>query len=287
VNKSRLDDATDQISIAVLMACHNRARVTKSFFDSIEISRSDKFNFRFYVTDDGSSDDTKSVLESHSFPIKITQGDGNLFWAKAMAKAEESIDHLHDGILWVNDDLKLFADAFENLFNCIKSHPNAVLVGQVVRFNTTRVIYGGYKSKSAHPLRLSLLNGTQSEDPDTFNGNFVYIPMEVRLAVGPINSFYYHAYADCDYGYRVRQLGYQIKLIPNFIGEGQTNTQPKFTNKWQQLKFFYNKKNNRLRDQIYFLTRFTKLRYMLLIPIFLATPFVKIIVTKKKQVSDD
>ena len=137
MNKSRIDDTTDKISIAVVMACHNRAQVTKSFFDAFKISRSDKFNVRFYVTDDGSTDDTNSVLESQPFPITISQGDGNLFWAKAMAKAEESIDHLHDGILWVNDDLKLFPEALENLFNCINSHPRAVLIGQVVQENTS------------------------------------------------------------------------------------------------------------------------------------------------------
>jgi GT2 family glycosyltransferase len=282
VIKSRSDYSSDKISIAVLMACHNRAQITKSFFESLKMSATDKFNLQFYVTDDGSTDETYSVLESQPFSIKIIKGDGNLFWAKSMAKAEESIDYQPDGLLWVNDDLKLFPNAFENLFKSIQSHPRAVLVGQVVRKNTNEVIYGGFKSQSIHPLKLSLLNETQLDDPDTFNGNFVYIPAEIRLAVGPINSFYGHAYADCDYGYRVRELRYEIKLIPDFIGESETNTVPKFENKWEHIKFFYNKKY-RLLDQIYFLSKFTKLKFKILIPIFLVIPLIKIIVTKKNS----
>ena len=263
------------------MACHNRAQTTNIFFESLKASKTDRFNFQFYVTDDGSTDDTYNILKSQPFRTKILKGDGSLFWAKSMAKAEESIDCLPDGILWVNDDLELLPNCFENLYKSIQLHPRAVLVGQVLRRKTNKIIYGGYRSSSAHPLKISLLERTQTENPDTFNGNFVYIPTEVRLAVGPINSRYSHAYADCDYGYRVRKIGYEIKLIPDAIGEGETNKSPEFVTKREALKFFYNKKNNRLSDQIYFLLKFTKLKYKIFIPIFLLSPFLKIVILNK------
>lgn len=261
------------------MACHNRAQITKRFFESFQKSRKIDFEFGFVVVNDGSTDETQSVIESQNLSITILNGPGNLFWAKSMALAERHIGVIPDAILWVNDDLVLHPDAFEKLLGSILAYPKTVLVGQVSNLISGEILYGGYKRKGRHPLVLELLHSEHSHlQADTFNGNFVYIPIEVGLAVGSIDSNYSHAYADCDYGYRVRELGYEIKVIPGFIGATDANIQEWPSGRFKKMRHFSKPKNNPLKSQLHFFLRHRKSFGLLEIPIYLVRPYLRILV---------
>ena len=269
----------ERLRIVVLLACHNRAPITQRFFDSFIESVSPEIDVKFNVVNDGSTDDTGVVISRQPFPINVVNGTGNWFWAKSMQIAESSIGDIPDGILWVNDDLILNPDTFQKLILSAKTFPNAVLVGQVYDILNEKILYGGYTRDSAHPLRLKLMETSDKyTKADTFNGNFVYIPIEVRLSVGPIDGSYSHAYADCDYGYRVRQAGYEIRVIPGSIGTCEANKVPELTGRKQKIKFFLSEKRNPFESQFHFFWKFTERKYRFLIPIFLAYPLIKIIV---------
>ena len=265
--------------VEVIMACHNRAQITERFFESFKKARKNGFEFSFLVTNDGSTDETQSIIESQPLPIKIHNGSGNLFWAKSMASAENLIGTIPDGILWVNDDLLLFPDAFEKLLGSILAYPKSVLVGQVTDLSSGMPIYGGYKRTGRHPLVLDLIYSEDSYDEvDTFNGNFVYIPIEVRLAVGPIDSKFAHAYADCDYGYRVRKLGYKIQIIPGFIGASKENIHSWPSGRLRKLNQLIQKKHSPIKSQFRFFLRHRSRFALLEIPIYLIRPFLRILI---------
>ena len=263
----------------MIMACHNRARVTERFFDSFKNARKNGFEFNFMVTNDGSTDETQSIIESQLLSIKIHYGTGNLYWAKSMAAAESLIDAVPDGILWVNDDLVLNPNCFEKLLYSITAYPNCVLVGQAADIDSGKILYGGYKREGRHPLVLDLIYAEHSHpEADTFNGNFVYIPSEIRLAVGAIDGNYSHAYADCDYGFRVRKLGYKIRVIPGFIGTTNENLQIWPNGRLGKMKQLKQVKNNPLKSQLRFFLRYSKGFGLLAIPIYLVRPFLRILV---------
>jgi len=261
------------------MACHNRAQVTKRFFESFKNAKKNEFEFSFVVTNDGSTDETQSIIDSQPLSIKIHYGDGNLYWAKSMEVAESLIDAAPDGILWVNDDLVLNPNCFEKLLYSISTYPNCVLVGQVADIDSGKLLYGGYKRKGRHPLVLELIHSEHSHtEADTFNGNFVYIPSEIWLAVGAIDGNYSHAYADCDYGYRVRKLGYKIRIIPGLIGATNENLQIWPNGRLQKIKQIRSAKNNPTKSQLRFFVRHRKRFGLLLIPIYVVRPFLRILV---------
>jgi GT2 family glycosyltransferase len=267
------------IKIVVIMACHNRANLTGEFFNHLLASKRENFVFEFIVCDDGSTDGTSKTLESQPLPIKIVNGTGNLFWAKSMALAEANIEGISDGILWVNDDLRLSQDAFQTLMGGILARPNSVLIGQVRDQDSERIIYGGYRRLGRHPLKVQLVSDSEAYlSVDTFNGNFVYIPTQIRLAVGPIDSFYQHAYADIDYGYRVKKAGYEIYTLPKVIGTGFENkiTWPKgIRNKLRQHR---SAKFNPTASQIHFFRNHTGTFWFLFLPFYLIRPIFKVLI---------
>ena len=273
-------------NVVVLMACHNRAAITQKFFTSFLASNRDNFTFEFVVCDDGSTDGTAKILESQPIPIKIVKGTGNLYWAKSMALAEAQIESCPDGILWVNDDLQLSSNAFEILFNGLLARPNSVLVGQVADKQSGEIIYGGYKRLGRHPLKVKLRREDSGYlNMDSFNGNFVYIPTQIRLAVGPINSLYQHAYADIDYGYRVVKAGYPIHTMPGIIGTGFENVISWPNGIRAKLKQFNSAKFNPTKSQIHFFRSHTGKLWFVTLPFYLLRPLIKILILNSKNLS--
>lgn len=278
MEKPTSPDSNSQTLITVIMACHNRALKTERFFQSFRAAEQSGFKFEFVITNDGSTDQTQITIDSQPFQIKVHHGNGNLYWAKSMAKAEQLIQRVPDGFLWVNDDLILYPDAFEKLQSGIAANPKSVLVGQVEEMNSGGCVYGGYRRVGRHPLVLKLIYSERDyEKIDTFNGNFVFIPAEARLAVGPIDSNFAHAYADCDYGYRVQKSGYEIKVLPGFIGKTEINRHTWPSGRIGKIKQLLNVKFNPIQSQFRFFYTHRSRLWLFEIPIYIIRPFLKIL----------
>ena len=281
---SRALATNESIRVAILMACHNRATTTSNFFRSFKSADKHNFNFEFYVTDDGSTDETSEILLAQELPMKIILKDGTLFWAKSMAVAEQSIERVPDGILWVNDDIVLKPEAFKKLYSMVKQFPSAVLVGQILNPDSNRIIYGGYHQTGIHPLRLSLIESFEDPIPaDTFNGNFVYIPTEIRLAVGSIDGNFQHAFADCDYGARVKKLGYPIYVIPGVIADGLENAKDLSLSRIRGIRIYRAIKNSPDKSRFRYFKKHLGFWGKFLIPILMILPYLRIIIFGRIQ----
>jgi GT2 family glycosyltransferase len=271
--------------ITVIMACHNRAVTTQRFFQSFMAATRNGIEFEFVVTNDGSTDETKSILDSQAVQMKVYNGTGALYWAKSMAKAESLIQRVPDGILWVNDDLILGPNAFVKLQDAIAVNPKSVLVGQVEDVDSGHCVYGGYKRRGRHPLVLDLIYSEKSyEKVDTFNGNFVYIPIEVRLAVGAIDSNFSHGYADCDYGYRVQKSGFGVNVIPGFIGKTELKTHSWPSGRIQKVQQLFQPKYSPFKSQLRFFYIHRKNFGLFFIPLYLIRPILKILIFNSFEV---
>lgn len=241
------------MNIAVLMACHNRRETTirclSALHEAVKQVMGDGGAWRFsvFLVDDGSTDGTaEAVVEWRenmpspaTLSLHVISGSGSLYWAKGMALAwREALKHettcqtkslprgfnVFTHFLWLNDDVDLFPDALETLFNDLQGsdvvlqrtnarHWMAVLVGSCCDAAGC-VSYGVTDGN----CRLLVPAGQPVESSGWMSGNVVLVPRQVWERVGIIDEAYTHARADFDYAERLKKAGVPFFASSRFVG---------------------------------------------------------------------
>ncbi len=213
----------EKISVAVLITCHNRKIKTLECLKSLfEAKKPKEFLFEIFLVDDGSSDGTGEAVNSLFPNIHIIQGDGNLFWNKGMNLAwqEAQKNGDFDYFLWLNDDTFLYPDVLQKLQ--IYLNPNIIIGGSTFCKKNNKVSYGGY-------INNRLITPTDKfESVDCLNGNFVIVPNEVVKINGILDPYFHHALGDFDYTLRAKKKGIELKLLPFYVGDCESNVNIQF-----------------------------------------------------------
>jgi len=169
-----------------------------------------------YCVDDSSADGTAEAIRDGFPQVNLISGDGNLFWCRGMRKAwvEASKSKDYDFYFWLNDDLLLYDDSFEEMLQCsgLMNHM-AIIAGLVQETTTKIVIYGGF-DKSKHLIEA---NGTLNE-VNNLNGNFVLVPKYVFEKIGVFDPVYHHDLGDVAYGYEAHRQGLHVCTSRKYIG---------------------------------------------------------------------
>ena len=200
-------------NIAVLLTCHNRKETTKTCLKRLFEIRSD---IDVYCVDDNSTDGTAQMITVEFPQVTLIEGDGNLFWSRGMrlawVTAREKKEY--DFYFWLNDDLELYANAFDELLACSHSEKDkAVITGLVEEKTSHEAIYGG----SDAAKRLIAANGKLNEV--TFlNGNFVIVPRYVFDKIGFLDKHFRHDLGDVDYGLTAKEHDMHVYTSRCYIG---------------------------------------------------------------------
>ena len=231
----------ERISIAVLIATHNRRETTVAavtrFFELVR--QLPHWDARMYLADDGSTDGTADAVAALKLPVTIISGPGNWYWARSMAEAWRAIECPPDVVLWLNDDVVLGDDALENLDHWHQFAPDAVLVGQVADVATGEWASGGRNRVGKSPLRHAPAVATTAPvDVEMTHGQILFIPRVVSDAVGSVDGGFSHGAADFDFGLRVVAAGYRNLAIPGFLGMMRVNPTVKATSIRESLRFY-------------------------------------------------
>ena len=229
--------------VAVVMTCHNRRDSTVRCLSALKAQEGGQAVLNLFVTDDGSTDGTSQAIQAHWPEATIIHGTGTLYWAAGMALAERSaVRSGPDYLLWLNDDTVLYPDAVPRLLAVSRDDPAAIVVGATVDPDTGEGTYGGRTRIDFHPQRFARLPlAPHVQRADTFNGNVVLIPWRARVAVGPVDGAFPHAYADDDYGLRATAKGVPIVQAPGAVGTCSRNPATPsspggLTDRWQRLQ---------------------------------------------------
>lgn len=220
--------------LAILLAYHNRKEMTLGCISGLEALFSRDWHLEYYLADDGSVDGTTEALTKLGLRSHFSIGDGSWYWAKSMARAEGLVNSNPAAILWINDDVVLDSKAGTSDFLLNHINGDSVLVGILLSSLDKSVItYGPVKLSPKHPLQIEsqAYNYISANSYDSFNGNFVFIPEHIWKTVGKIDGQYSHAYADFDYGIRVKRLGFEIAAIPFPVGICDRNPEVNLTAK--------------------------------------------------------
>ena len=215
----------DVKEIAVLMSVYNRKEKTlrclSLCYEQMDsITRSGKYRFSVYLTEDGCTDGTAdAVLEM--FPdVHIIHGDGNLFWNRGMCAAwDEAAKSSPDFYLWLNDDTFLSQGAFSVLLeNSSYLKHKAIVVGTATD-SAGNYSYGG-RTRSGKIVPPDKVIPVAC---DIFNGNLVLVPKSVFEAIGPMDPFYTHGFGDYDYGVRADKAGIIAVVAPGVLATCDRN----------------------------------------------------------------
>jgi GT2 family glycosyltransferase len=261
------------VRIAVLIAVHNRWEMTSKLLSTLKTVPT-TIQLCVHLVDDGSSDRTPLELAKLD-DITCLRGEGDLFWARSMKFAQDSVTDPVDYFLWLNNDVDLSHDFFSRLLESIREFPSVILVGQASDLASQRTTYGGLKRIGRHPHRLQMIQAqARHESADTFCGNIVLIPNAINHALRGIDGEFQHGFADYDFGYRATNMGYQIRIIPGFLGKCSPNRNPfESLTRGESIKLLMGKKYLPVRSQI----RFCKRHGGLFWPLYFFAPYLRVV----------
>ena len=201
--------------IAVLMTCHNRVATTLECLKRLmpQLGDGDKV----YLVDDGSTDGT-GVRVRNAYPnVRVIDGDGSLYWAKGMRRAWDvaEADGNYDFYLWLNDDVRLQANAIDGIMADWEHADGStcILVGACEENGSCTYSATDAKDRKIAP------NGKTQVASGWFNGNVVLVHKTVYERVGKISADYSHARADYDYAERLKLAGIPFYVSSKYAGE--------------------------------------------------------------------
>lgn len=200
-------------NIAIIMTCHNRKSTTLTCLDILYKIRQD---IDVFCVDDASTDGTADAIKVQFPQVKLILGDGSLFWCRGMRKAwveaYETNDYKY--YIWLNDDVVLYSNAFQEIFECSEHFQNkAIISGLIQEVNSKQPIYGGYDENK----KLISANGKYNRI-SRLNGNFVIIPKFVFDKIGFFDNHFHHDIGDVDYGYTAKEMGIDVVSTRCYIG---------------------------------------------------------------------
>ncbi|MBC7488657.1 MAG: glycosyltransferase family 2 protein [Glaciimonas sp.] len=220
-------------AIAVLMTCHNRLEKTLACLD--RLFKSDPIldvAFEVFLVDDGSTDDTASIVEATYPAVNLLAGDGSLYWNGGMRVAfAAAMQKGFDFYLLLNDDTMLYSSALPRLLSSanaeqLSQHKSVIIVGTTHEVLGGMPTYGGLCRKSVwRPLHHVIVFSQVVPTPcETANGNCVLVPSEAAMQLGNLDPVFVHAMGDIDYGLRATKAGFPLMVLPGYVGTCSHNS---------------------------------------------------------------
>jgi GT2 family glycosyltransferase len=276
------------INIYGIVACHNRRDHTMRFLTSLfSQTFPDYVDFKLYLYDDKSTDGTSEMVSIFFPQVKVIRGDGNSFWAGGMRATWECIRtdiyNTFSYIIVFNDDIELFNDAFQRMFNILLDHHlsperSFALVLSMRNYENEFISYGGLENISRYggfTFKLIEPDSYNLKSAETLNMNAAILSAAAIKKVGFLDKAYAHQRADIDYGYRlVKQQG-EVLVAPGIFGYCDSLSPRSFdlnTNKSfiELVKNTLHKKNDPILERLIFYKRHGGFLW----PIFYLLPYL-------------
>jgi GT2 family glycosyltransferase len=112
--------------IGIVIPCFNGWNYTKDCISSILYSKYE--NFKIFIVDDGSTDNTRDEILTNYSDIDLISGDGNYWWSKSMNKGIlRAIEYGAEFILILNNDVVICNNTISTLLECAEQNPDAII----------------------------------------------------------------------------------------------------------------------------------------------------------------
>jgi len=214
--------------ISAVLACHNRRLTTLNCLRRLHIAARNQCRLKVFLLDDASTDGTAQDVQKRYPDVTILSGSGQLFWGGGMHLAmTQALREDFDFLLMLNDDVDLHTHGISLVLrDCgtVASHQKSnaqIIVGSTTAPDSDIVTYSGFRRlHPRRPVKLARLDAMTCTPTacDTMNGNFVLIPRDVALLLGPVDKVFRHFLGDLDYGYRAVKAGARLWVSSGPVG---------------------------------------------------------------------
>lgn len=233
----------------IIIPVFNRVAFTKACLLSL---RAQTYSgFRVVVVDDGSTDETATVL-ARDFPeVEVVTGTGSLFWTAGVNRGiERALALGATRVLTLNNDVLVTPDFVARMLHWAEEYPTAVLGALELDAATDEPVYGGERFNWLTHTRRELLQELPPEQhrglhPVTYlPGRGLLIPRQVLTTIGLFDERRLpHYLADYDYTSVARRHGFpvyinydaRLRTYPDESGQEQTRRQRSWRGYYQHL----------------------------------------------------
>jgi GT2 family glycosyltransferase len=129
-----------------------------------------------------------------------------------------------DGYLWLNDDMIVLPNYFDELLITDKYSMehfgvHGIYVGSTMDNNRTHLTYGGFNF--INPLTLKdkfIIPNGQIQKCQCAHGNITYVSQYIVNKMGIFTDKYIHGGSDHDYTYRAHKRGLPLLVMRKYVG---------------------------------------------------------------------
>jgi len=225
---------SDQMSVAVVTAVHNRCELTLQCLKSLSHINSSGLDVSVIVVDDGSTDGTSEVVRREFPDVKIIAGTGDLWFTEGTNTGVRTALRENPAyILMMNDDQVFDSEFLRSMIQTAESNPRSVVGSLLLLWDQPHKVF------QIAPVWNAWLGGWQHwfkqtvwtvpERPfevDLIVGNCVLVPVAAIKECGLMNSERYPNFGDAEYTPRLKRAGWKLLIDPRARVFCQPNTVP-------------------------------------------------------------
>jgi GT2 family glycosyltransferase len=227
-----------------------------------------KLRLEFIIVDNGSTDDTVTMLQDEFPAARLILNNSNNGFARPINQALRQSDGRY--MLVLNPDTIILPGALNALVDYLDNHPEVGICGPKVlnrdgslqkacRRGVSRPwaafsYFSGLsalfpRSKVFGGYLLNYLDENHTHEVDGVSGSCMLIRREITQKVGLFDEHFFAYQEDADYCFQVKKAGWKITYLPtaqivHFGGQGGSRFQPyRSIYEWHRSYYLYYRKN--------------------------------------------
>jgi len=194
------------LDLSIIIVNFNKSKLLKDCLDSI-YKNSKSIKFEIFVVDNGSKDNSVSMIKENFPQIKLIENSSNLGFAKANNQAIKLSQGKY--ILLLNNDTKILNNALKQMVEFMTAHPNTGGLGpKLLNPDLTSQREGSLLSKrfwnSKTPIETNFLTGAA-----------LMIRRGVFEKVGLLDENFFFYNEDIDICRRIKKAGWKLYFLPS------------------------------------------------------------------------
>lgn len=215
--------------VSIIILNWNGSKLLRKYLPSV-VQHSPKDIAEVIVADNGSTDDSISILKTEFPSVKVISLDKNYGFAEGYNLSIQKIDTPY--CILLNDDVRVSSNWIEPMLEYMETNPNvgAIQPKLLSDRNTDEFEYagaaGGFLDKYGYPFCRGRIFNTIEKDFGQYDdikdimwatGACLMVRAEAFRKAGGLDSHFFAHMEEIDLCWRIRNLGYRIVYIPTSI----------------------------------------------------------------------